>query len=113
MFNKGNFTVDEIEHRGTPDTLTIRARSADFRGSLNARREESYHDTTLGAVIGKIAERNKLTARVAKELAGVKVSHIDQSQESDAKFLTRLASRNGAEVSIKAGGCYLSGPVMA
>ena len=86
MFNKGNFTVDEIEHRGTPDTLTIRARSADFRGSLNARREESYHDTTLGAVIGKIAERNKLTARVAKELAGVKVSHIDQSQESDAKF---------------------------
>lgn len=54
-------------------------------------------------MIGKIAERNKLTARVAKELAGVKVSHIDQSQESDAKFLTRLASRNGAEVSIKAG----------
>ncbi|MGP1085801.1 phage late control D family protein [Serratia sp. CY58181] len=103
LFNKGNFTVDEIEHRGTPDTLTIRARSADFRGSLNARREESYHDTTLGAVIGKIAERNKLAARVAKELAGIKVPHIDQSQESDAKFLTRLASRNGAEVSIKAG----------
>ncbi|MBU5415490.1 phage late control D family protein, partial [Serratia ureilytica] len=89
LFNKGNFTVDEIEHRGTPDTLTIRARSADFRGSLNARREESYHDTTLGAVIGKIAERNKLAARVAKELAGIKVPHIDQSQESDAKFLTR------------------------
>lgn len=103
LFNKGRFTVDEIEHRGTPDTLTIRARSADFRGSLNARREESYHDTTLSAVISKIAARNKLTASVAKGLAEIKIPHIDQSQESDAKFLTRLAIRNGAEVSIKAG----------
>lgn len=26
------FTVDEVEHRGAPDVVTIRARSADFRG---------------------------------------------------------------------------------
>ncbi len=29
---KGKFTVDEVEHRGAPDVVTIRARSADFRG---------------------------------------------------------------------------------
>ncbi|PLL93810.1 hypothetical protein CWN68_24555, partial [Klebsiella michiganensis] len=34
---------------------------------------------------------------------GIKIPHIDQSQESDAKFLTRLAERNGGEVSVKAG----------
>ncbi|EOM4439129.1 phage late control D family protein, partial [Escherichia coli] len=28
---KGKFTVDEVEHRGAPDVVTIRARSADFR----------------------------------------------------------------------------------
>lgn len=103
LVNKGTFTVDEVEHRGAPDTLTIRARSADFRGTLNSRREESYHDTTLGAVLEKIAARNKLTASVAEGLAGIAIPHIDQSQESDAKFLTRLATRNGAEVSVKAG----------
>ncbi|WP_447877713.1 phage late control D family protein [Serratia fonticola] len=103
LVSKGTFTVDEVEHRGAPDTLTIRARSADFRGTLNSRREESYHDTTLGAVLEKIAARNKLTASVAEGLTSIAIPHIDQSQESDAKFLTRLATRNGAEVSVKAG----------
>ncbi|CAI1146865.1 phage late control D family protein [Serratia ficaria] len=103
LFNKGDFTVDEIEHRGAPDTLTIRARSADFRGTLNSRREQSYHDTTLAGVVEAIADRNKLTASVAQALQDIKIPHMDQSQESDAKFLTRLATRNGAEVSVKAG----------
>lgn len=103
LVNKGSFTVDEVEHRGAPDTVTIRARSADFRGSLNSRREESWHDKTLGAIVEAIAARNKLTAAVAPELAKIQLPHIDQAQESDAKFLTRLADRNGGEVSIKAG----------
>lgn len=103
LVGKGRFTVDEVEHRGAPDTVTIRARSADFRGTLNSRREESWHDTTLGAVVSAIAARNKLTASVVDSLAGIKIPHIDQSQESDAVFLTRLAERNGGAISVKAG----------
>lgn len=103
LIGKGSFTVDEVEHRGAPDTVTIRARSADFRGSLNSRREESWHAKTLGMIVETIATRNKLTAAVAPELAKIVIPHIDQSQESDAKFLTRLADRNGGEVSVKAG----------
>lgn len=103
LTGKGSFTVDEIEHRGAPDVVTVRARSADFRGSLNSRREESWHDTTLGKLVETIAARNKLEAGVSPELAGIKIPHIDQSQESDIKFLTRLAERNGGEVSVKMG----------
>ncbi|MEG0231091.1 MAG: phage late control D family protein [Hafnia sp.] len=103
LTNKGQFTVDEVEHRGAPDTLTIRARSADFRGSLNSRSEVSYHDTTLGEVVKQIAERNQLDVVLANGFAEIAIPHIDQSQESDIKFLTRLAERNGAEVSVKAG----------
>ena len=103
LVGKGDFTVDEVEHHGAPDTVTLRARSADFRGKLNSRREESWHDTTLGAVVGAIASRNKLTASVAESLANIRIPHIDQSQESDAVFLTRLAERNGGAVSVKAG----------
>lgn len=100
---KGNFTVDTIELRGAPDTLTIRGCSADFRGKLNVRREQSWHDTTIGAIVNTLAQRNQLTASVAAELSSIAISHIDQSQETDAAFLTRLAERNGAFVSIKAG----------
>lgn len=100
---KGNFTIDTIEFRGAPDTLTIRGCSADFRGKLNVRREQSWHDTTIGAIVNTIAQRNRLTASVAAELSSIAITHIDQSQETDAAFLTRLAERNGAFVSIKAG----------
>ena len=100
---KGNFTVDTIEFQGAPDKLTIRGCSADFRGKLNVRREQSWHDTTIGAIVNTIAQRNQLTASVAAGLSSITISHIDQSQETDAAFLTRLAERNGAFVSIKAG----------
>lgn len=103
LTGKGEFTVDEVEHHGAPDTLTIRARSADFRGTLNSRREESWHDTTLGAVVKQIAERNNLTPAIAAEFIDIAVRHIDQTQETDAKFLTRLASLHGAVAAIKAG----------
>lgn len=100
---KGDFTIDAIQFQGAPDTLTIRGCSADFRGKLNVRREQSWHGTTIGAMVETIAQRNQLTASVASGLASIAISHIDQSQETDAAFLSRLAERNGAFVSIKAG----------
>ncbi len=96
-------TMAEAHMWAVDKPMTIRARSADFRGTLNSRREMSYHDTTLGQVVEQIAARNKLTASVATQLNAISIPHIDQSQESDAKFLTRLATRNGADVSVKAG----------
>lgn len=103
LIGKGSFTVDEVEHHGAPDTMTIRARSADFRGSLNSRREVSYHETTLGDIVTQIAGRNKLKPMLADGFAGIAVAHIDQTQETDAKFLTRLATLFGAVAAVKAG----------
>lgn len=67
LFPKGAFTVDEIEHTGAPDRLTIRARSADFRETLNTRREKSWHKTTVGEVVKEIAVRHKLKMALGKE----------------------------------------------
>jgi phage protein D len=103
LIGKGEFTVDEVEHHGAPDTMVIRARSVDFRGTLNSRREVSYHDTTLGKVVTQIAERNSLKPMLADGFAALPVAHIDQTQETDTKFLTRLASLYGAVAAIKAG----------
>ena len=101
LFPKGRFTVDEIEHSGAPDRLTIRARSADFRETLNIRREKSWHQTTLGDVVNEIALRNKLNTALDQEMAGRVLEHIDQTNESDASFLMRLSRQFGAMASVK------------
>ncbi|WP_306309485.1 phage late control D family protein [Xenorhabdus yunnanensis] len=99
---KGKFVVDEIEHVGAPDRLTIRARSADFRGDLNVKRENSYHKQTLENIVSTIAARNQLKFQISKELQGISM-HIDQTNESDVSFLTRIAKQEGAIASVKNG----------
>ncbi|WP_342221331.1 phage late control D family protein [Candidatus Fukatsuia endosymbiont of Tuberolachnus salignus] len=103
LIHKGTFTVDEIEHSGAPDKLTLRGRSADFRDSLNIRREQSYHNVTLGDILTLIAQRNKLTAALTPTLAAITITHIDQTNESDGNFITRLAQQQGAIAAIKKG----------
>jgi|GEM_PF-447675 P2 family phage major capsid protein len=46
LVDKGSYTVDETEHSGAPDILSIRARSADLRGSLKTKRERSWSEVT-------------------------------------------------------------------
>ncbi|CHT03213.1 phage late control D family protein [Salmonella enterica subsp. enterica serovar Typhi] len=103
LFPKGAFTVDEIEHTGAPDRLTIRARSADFRETLNTRREKSWHKTTVGEVVKEIAARHKLKMALGEDLSDKPVEHIDQTNESDGSFLMRLARQYGAIASVKNG----------
>lgn len=103
LFPKGAFTVDEIEHSGAPDRLTIRARSADFRETLNTRREKSWHQTTVGEVVKEIATRQNLKPALDKGMADRGLGHMDQTNESDASFLMRLARQFGAIASVKDG----------
>lgn len=97
----GEFVIDQVKHDGAPDKVTVLGRSADFNGKLNKEHEQSWHDTTLGAIVEEIAKRCGLEASVAESLKGIKIAHIDQSMESDASFLHRLAVRNGAEPTVK------------
>ncbi|OTA14872.1 phage protein [Xenorhabdus vietnamensis] len=102
LTSKGKFVVDEIEHVGAPDRLTIRARSTDFRGDLNVKREFSYHKQTLENIVSTIATRNQLKFKISEELKGISM-HIDQTNESDVSFLTRIAKQEGAIASVKNG----------
>lgn len=100
---KGSFTVNEVEHAGSPDTITIRARSASMTKGMGERQEKSWHDQTLDDIVGTIAGRHQLTPQVGKELGKIKIPHIDQTQESDMSFLTRLARRYDAVMTVKDG----------
>ncbi len=103
LIHKGLFIVDEIEYSGAPDKITVRARSADFRATLNISRELSYHQQTLSNIVRTIATRNNLTAEIDKKLADIRLNHIDQTNESDGSFLTRLARQEGAIATVKNG----------
>ncbi|SDA21680.1 contractile injection system protein, VgrG/Pvc8 family [Sphingomonas sp. NFR15] len=103
LVDKGSFVVDEIEHSGPPDAVTIRARSADFTSDLRTRRETSWHDTTVGAVVSEVAGRNGLSARCAPALASVSVKTLAQSRESDMALLRRLGREHDAVATIKRG----------
>lgn len=100
---KGKFTVDEIEYSGAPDKIAIRGRSADFRSTLNVKREMSYHDKTLGDIIKTIAARNNVESVIESRLAQITLKHIDQTNESDGSFLARLGQQEGAIAAIKNG----------
>ncbi|WP_211708448.1 phage late control D family protein [Paraburkholderia aspalathi] len=101
VVDKGAFTVDEVEHSGAPDILTIRARSASMTKDMSERRETSWHGETLGAIVRKIAGRHKLKPAIADALAKIVIAHIDQTHESDMSFLTRLSKRYDAVMNVK------------
>lgn len=103
LVDKGAFTIDELEHSGTPDTLAIRGKSADLRASLNKIRQASYHKTTIGAIVDQVAQRHQLIPAAAERFKGLLIDHADQQDESDPAFLTRLAQECGAACTIKAG----------
>jgi len=104
LFPKGTYTVDEVEHTGAPDRLVLRARSADFRETLNTKREKSWHQTTVGEMVKEIAGRHKLQVGMGDDMAKMTIDHLDQTNESDASFLMRLAKQCGAIACIKNGG---------
>ena len=101
LIDKGIYTVDEVEHSGAPDQLTIRAHSADMRDSLMTKKERSWHGTTLGAIVRKIAREHKLKPAISPELDKTAIKHQDQQSESDASFLTRLGQLYDAMVTVK------------
>ncbi|PPU45501.1 late control protein [Xanthomonas arboricola] len=103
LIDKGTFIVDEVEYSGSPDIITVRARSADLTAEMRTRRERSWHNTTLGAVLNALAGEHGLKPRVAEALARTKLPHLDQANESNMNLLTRLGQRFDAVATVKAG----------
>lgn len=102
MCLQGSYIVDEVEHRGAPDTITVRARSARMYGPLAIRKERSWSDTTVGHIVSVIAGEHGLTPRVSDALAGQSVAQLDQT-ESDMALLRRLGKHWDAVATIKHG----------
>ena len=103
LVNKGSFIVDDVQHSGTPDKLTIRARSADLRAGISTQKERSWHETTLGDIVKTIAKETNLLHSIPTSLATQHIQHIDQTNESNINLLSRLAKMFDAIFTVKSG----------
>lgn len=99
----GQFSVDVIELAGPPDKITIRAKGAKLADSLTEQRNQSWHQTNVAHIIKTIADSNQLESIISDKYQSEQIAHIDQTNESDAHFLTRLAALVNAICSIKSG----------
>lgn len=109
---KGSYTVDETEHSGAPDMISIRARSADLRETLKTKREQTWKDATLREMLSTIALRSGLDLKIEPSLGAQMIAHMDQANESDANIITRLAEQFDAVIGVKAG-CLICSPTGA
>ena len=103
IVDKGSYKITEVSWSGAPDTLHITAQSADTSDRFSEAKEKSWHKTSLKEIIESIAAANGYTPIIGKAYQDEKIDHIDQSNDSDAAFLSRLAERYDAIATVKHG----------
>ena len=86
----GRYTVDEVELSGPPDTLVIRGKASDMRGSGKTTRSGSWEGVSLGSIVNDVAARNGWLPICP---VTTEVPRADQLSESDFNFITRLAKQ--------------------
>nr|WP_294510516.1 contractile injection system protein, VgrG/Pvc8 family [uncultured Bilophila sp.] len=100
--NCGAFKIDEVEHSGPPDKVSIKAVSAALTDELRETpRTQAWEDYSLQAVASEIAGRNGL--ELLYNADPYPFGRQDQREESDLPFLQRLASARGVNVKVHDG----------
>lgn len=103
LIDKGTYIIDEVEHAGAPDKITLRARSADLRTGITNKRERSFSGKTLGEIATTIGAAYGLQVMVSAKVENAVIDHVDQANESDANLLTRLARDFDCIAAVKSG----------
>ncbi|KAA0996804.1 phage late control D family protein [Pseudomonas sp. ANT_J12] len=100
LVDKGVFVITQRTPYLYPLQLSLVAMSAPFsehdETEFMQRRSASYGPTTLGALFRELTMRHGFSPRVAPLLETQKIDHIDQCNETDMGFLTRVAGIYGA-----------------
>ncbi|MGS0544399.1 MULTISPECIES: phage-like tail protein [Pseudomonas] len=100
LVDKGQFKVTRLTPTLFPFRLTLVATAAPFskedETGFKQRRTASHGPTTLGALFRKLVSSHGFSPRVAPEVAMIRIEHVDQSNETDMSFLTRLAKKYNA-----------------
>ena len=86
----GRYAVDTVEVSGPPDTIVIKGKASDMRGSGKTIRSGSWEGVPLPKIVADVAARNGWEPACP---VTTKVARVDQLGESDFNFITRLAKQ--------------------
>lgn len=92
----GEFTIDEISLQSGPEVMKVRGKAADASNEFKATKTRSWDNQTIGQIVTAIAGEHGLIPSIHANYTDKLITHIDQENESDAHFLTRLAKLYGA-----------------
>lgn len=99
----GLFAVDGWEHGGPPDTMTIKATSADVTTSIRReKKSRSWEKVSLKQVAGKIAATGKMKL-LWQASTNPTYKKLSQSNQSDLAFLVKVCEREGLRVKVSDG----------
>ena len=100
LWDKGAFRVTRTTPQLFPMAMHIVATAAPFEAqdesAFRQRRSASYGPTTLGEIFRQLVRRHGFEPRIAPELDALTIGHVDQADETDMGFLTRVAARHDA-----------------
>lgn len=100
LTDKGDYKITRIMPRLFPDSVTIVATAAPFqvddKTEYKKRRSRSFENVTLGGLFRQIVQSHGFEPRVAQDMDGIVLAHVDQSDETDMSFISRLAKRYDA-----------------
>lgn len=110
----GIFIADEIEEMDPPRTITLvcRARSpgqtSDGLQPVNQQKSRSWAaGLTIQSIAGQIAAENGLQSAVTEAAGAIIPGHVDQLDESDIGFITRLSLAHDLVAKPTAGRLFL------
>lgn len=96
----GAYMVDEIQMSGPPDEMIIRGKASDMRGSGKTVRSGSWEAVPLSQIVSEVAKRNGWEAVCPTQ---TRVERVDQRNESDFNFITRLAKQYDSTAKVAEG----------
>ncbi|WP_038907884.1 contractile injection system protein, VgrG/Pvc8 family [Dickeya oryzae] len=100
MLDCGTFSIDEIESRGPPSTVSIKGVATSVNTALRTKSNRGFENTTLGAIASRIAKKHKL--KLVGSIEPIKLDRVTQNNETDVAFLKRLGKEYGYAVKVTA-----------
>ena len=102
MLHCGEFEIDEIELRGQPDQLTVKALATAISKDMRTKNSRAYEKQTLKEIAQFIANKHGLKlVGDTSQLGGLPVGRKTQNNESDLAFLSRMCKQYGIIFSVR------------
>lgn len=93
---KGSYMHDATNYTGFPSKLGISAMALDVRGQFSTDRSRIFEAISIADIVTQIAGEQKYQVAIDEYFKGIELKWIAQENETDLKFLHRLAKQYDA-----------------